>query len=214
MAISTFGELKSAVENWLARTDQSSRTPEFISLAEAEINRRLFVREMESRATASTVAGTGYIALPTSSANFLRLIRLQYTYSSSIVVMHQLPAHQLSFEYPSTTTGMPESYAVIGGEIQLRPVPDAVYSLEATYMNRVAALSDSNTPALFTNNPDLYLYGALKHAMPFINEMDEAGRFQQFSSLFDECLEYQLQADKRGRWGGGPLVIRSDVGNP
>lgn len=214
MAIGTFSELKTAVENWLARTDQSSRTPEFITLAESEINRRLAIREMESRATASTVAGTGYLALPTSSATFLRLIRMQYTYSSNIVVMHQLPAHQLSLEYNNNTTGLPEAYAIIAGEVQLRPIPDAVYSIEATYMARVSALSDSTTPTLFTNNPDLYLYGALKHAMPFINEPDETARFQQFGTLFEEAIEYQKQADMRARWGGAPLVIRSDVGNP
>jgi hypothetical protein len=214
MAITTYGELKTAVENWLARTDQSGRTPEFIALAEAEINRRLNIREMISRATASTTAGEGYIALPTSSANFLRLIRLQYASSGELIMLTFLPAHQLAFEYPDATTGKPVAYSVVGSEIQLRPVPNAAYTLEATYMNRVSALSDSNTPVLFTNNPDLYLYGALKHAMPFINEMDEAARFQQFATLFEAAIESQRQADMRARYGGAPLVTRSDVGNP
>jgi len=38
MAISTFTELKTAVDNWLARTDLAGRAPEFIALAEARMS--------------------------------------------------------------------------------------------------------------------------------------------------------------------------------
>ena len=41
MAISTFTELKTAVDNWLARTDLAGRAPEFIALAEARMNREI-----------------------------------------------------------------------------------------------------------------------------------------------------------------------------
>ena len=42
MAISTYGELKTAIENWLGgRTDQTSRVPEWISQAEDRIAQEL-----------------------------------------------------------------------------------------------------------------------------------------------------------------------------
>ena len=214
MAIGTNGELKAAIENWLARTDQTARVPEFISLAEAEINRRLNIREMESRATASTVAGTGYIVLPTSGANFLLLRRLLITSQDPDSVIEFRTPQQIMTEYGTDTTAKPRVYSIIGTELQLRPVPDAVYTLEAILMNRLSAISDSVTPVLFTNNPDLYLYGALAHAIPFINEPDETQRFAQFRGLFEKALEEQRQTDRRARWGGAPLVVRSDVWNP
>ena len=35
MAVTTYAELQTALDNWLARTDLQSRHPEFIALAEA-----------------------------------------------------------------------------------------------------------------------------------------------------------------------------------
>lgn len=39
--IEDFGDLKDAVADWLKRTDLTSRIPQFIQLAESDINRRL-----------------------------------------------------------------------------------------------------------------------------------------------------------------------------
>ena len=68
MAITTFATLKTAIENWLQRTDQTSRTPEFVALAEDRIQQDLRVRAMETTVpirfsagvsiTAANVAGT------------------------------------------------------------------------------------------------------------------------------------------------------------
>ena len=65
MAIGTYAELKTAVANWLDRDDLTDRIPEFISLAEARMNRVLRIRLMEGKYTASTVAGQRNYALPT-----------------------------------------------------------------------------------------------------------------------------------------------------
>jgi len=70
MSISNYGELKTAVANWLGgRSDQTSRIPEWIKLAEDRIAQDLRVRGMEAGAdilwkktvsiTAAEVAGTG-----------------------------------------------------------------------------------------------------------------------------------------------------------
>ena len=47
MAIGTFGELKTAIANFLARSDLTDRIPEFISLAEARMGRELSTRSQE-----------------------------------------------------------------------------------------------------------------------------------------------------------------------
>ena len=41
MAITTYAELKTAIANWLNREDLTSVIPDFISLAEADFNRKL-----------------------------------------------------------------------------------------------------------------------------------------------------------------------------
>ena len=62
MAISTYSELKTAVSNWLNRSDLDLRIPEFIDLAEAGFNRMLRTRDQMTRST--TTASTQYVTLP------------------------------------------------------------------------------------------------------------------------------------------------------
>jgi hypothetical protein len=64
MAIATYADLQTSIENFLARTDLTAQIPDFIKLAEARMSRELETRSQEKRATASTVAGNEYIALP------------------------------------------------------------------------------------------------------------------------------------------------------
>ncbi len=66
MALTTYTELKASVADWLNRTDLTNVIPDFISLAEAQIERTLRTRQMIVRATASI--DTEYSAVP---ADFL-----------------------------------------------------------------------------------------------------------------------------------------------
>ena len=65
MAITTYSELKTAVANFLARSDLTTQIPDFITLAEARMSRELETRTQEKRAQASTAASDEYISLPT-----------------------------------------------------------------------------------------------------------------------------------------------------
>ena len=51
MALTTYAELKTAIGDFLNRDDLTSVAPDFISLAEADINRRVRHWRMEGRAT-------------------------------------------------------------------------------------------------------------------------------------------------------------------
>ena len=52
MSITTYTELKTAVENWLDHTLFTARVPEFIALFEATANRRLRVQQQETQGPA------------------------------------------------------------------------------------------------------------------------------------------------------------------
>ncbi len=51
MSITTYSELKTAVANWLNRDDLTAVIPDFISLAEADMDRKVRHWRMEKRAT-------------------------------------------------------------------------------------------------------------------------------------------------------------------
>ena len=76
MSISSYSDLKTAVANWMARSDLTNRIPEFITLTEAKFNRNLDVRQMEQRAsTTIDTASTSpeFITLPTDFQSMRRI---------------------------------------------------------------------------------------------------------------------------------------------
>jgi len=71
-------------------------------------------------------------------------------------------------------------------------------------------LSDANTTeAMLTNNPDVYLYGALLEAEPFL--MNDQ-RVQLWSTALREAInEIQLQ-DNRDRHSGSAMRVMNTGG--
>ncbi len=201
MAISTYSELKTAVENWLDRTDLTSRIPEFITLAEARIGRRLRSRGVEDRSTTAMVSGQEYYSLPT---DFLEARNVQINTNPVNVLKYRSP-QQMDREYPSTSTGVPKVFTIIGEEIQLKPIPNSTDTLEIAYFKRLSALSDSNTTNwLTTNAPDLLLYGSLIEAEAYL--VDDP-RIAIWKAAFDESIIEWNRQDDKGRHSGSVLQI-------
>jgi hypothetical protein len=61
---------------------------------------------------------------------------------------------------------------------------------------------------VLTNYPDLYLYGSLIEAEPFMQN-DE--RIQTWMGLYDRAIADLQGADARAKWNGAPLTQRVAV---
>ena len=64
MALATYSDLKTAVANYLARSDLTAVIPDFVRLAETRLRRELRIRQMLQVVTTSTVSGDSTVALP------------------------------------------------------------------------------------------------------------------------------------------------------
>jgi hypothetical protein len=122
------------------------------------------------------------------------------TGASTIRTMQYITPEIMARTNAGTSIGLPQSYTMRAGYMFLGPVPDAVYSIEMTYYAKIASLTDAaTTNSMLTNNPDLYLYGALLEAEPFI--MNDA-RVQLWATAFGEAINnLQLQDDKDSHSG-------------
>ena len=160
MSITTYSELKTAVENWLDHTLFTARVPEFIALFEATANRRLRVRQQEASVTLTPAAGS--VALP---ADYLNWRRVTWTGSSRVELQYVHPSY-LQAAYPSSPSDVPRIFTIEGTNLKVRPVDDT--ALEFDYFQKIAALSDdAPTNWLLTAHPDLYLFGSLVEAEMF-----------------------------------------------
>jgi hypothetical protein len=203
MALTTYNELKSSVADWLNRTDLTAVVPDFISLAEAQIERTLRTRQMIVRATASI--DSEYSAVP---ADFLE---------TKSIKLNTNPVTPLQFESVDAldsmkgtmylANGKPLYFGIVGGQIRVLPVPDSTYTAELTYYAKLSKLSSTNaTNWLLTQAPDVYLYGALMQAAPYLK--DDA-RITVWATMYTRGLEELQVADDRGATSGGSILMRA-----
>jgi hypothetical protein len=206
MAISTYSELNTAVANWLDRDDLTDRIPEFIALCEARFNRLLRIRAMEYKQTASTVAGQRNLALPTG---FIQMRNLQMN-ASPIVPMQYVTPEIYDRLYGSTSTGTPEMYTIIADEMQLGPIPASIQTIEMLFYKKFDALTDvATTNWMITNAPDVYLYGCLLEAEPFI--MNDP-RVQLWATAFQQAIADIQEQDNKDRHSGSALRVMNTSG--
>jgi hypothetical protein len=202
VSISTYAELKTAVANFLARTDLTDQIPNFIQLAEARLSRELETRDQEKRANATLTSGDEFIALPTDMRE-VREIKLNT--NPNVVLEYKSPT-ALDTTYTGST-GKPLAYSIVGGELKIRPIPDDSYTAEIIYIGSLSALSDSNTTnVMLTRHPDAYLSGSLVEAYTYL--MDEA-RASTYDAKFTRSIEEIRKDEQRSHYGTGALHISS-----
>lgn len=206
MALDTFSGLKTTIADYLNRDDLTSIIPSFITLAEAKFNRKLRVRQMVKRATATI--DTQYFAFPTDW-----LQAKQFVLNTNPITYLEYVTNFQGDELRATTAiavGKPQYYTFVGSQIEVIPSPDTGYTGELTYYGKIPALSDSNTSNwLLAYAPDLYLYGALLEASPYLKD-DE--RLAVWGNLYISSIGDIEIADQRASVASTPIVRARSLG--
>lgn len=202
MPITTYTELKTSIASWLNRDDLTSVIPDFISLAEAGINRDLRHYKMIERADATL--DSRYVQMP---ADWMETVRFSIT--SGDTYRLELVSRDDMLEYrekTADTSGRPRFYANIGDTIEVFPTPDADYTMQLQYYAKTPALSDSNASNwLLLEAPDVYLYGTLIQSAPYLQ--DDA-RTQTWAALYAAALQSLQKASDDTRFAGSGLRMR------
>ena len=201
MALTSYSALKSSVADWLNRDDLTSVIPDFISLAEAQMERRLPTQKMVKRANATI--DTPFSALP---ADFLSAKSLVLTSTAPVQPLIFLTEDELdSKKYVYRATGKPIYFALVGNQIEVLPAPDTSYTAELTYVATLAKLSDSNTSNwILARHPDVYLYGALLQAAPYLRD-DE--RVATWSALYETAVNDIMLQNERAAFSQGRAAM-------
>jgi len=206
MALDTFAGLKSAIADYLNRDDLTSIIPSFITIAEAKFNRKLRTRQMVTRTTLSIQ--NAFLSCP---SDWLQAKAFQLN-TSPIQILQSVTDTQAD-ELKSNnyiTVGKPAYYTIVGTQFEFVPSPDTTYSSELTYYAKIPALSDSNTSNwLLTYAPDLYLYGALLEASPYLKD-DE--RLATWGQLYANSIGDIEVADQRASIASTPIVRARSLG--
>jgi hypothetical protein len=206
MALDTFAGLKATIADYLNRDDLTAIIPSFITIAEAKFNRKLRTRQMIKRANGQIE--TAFFAYP---ADWLQAKEFQL--NTNPIVRLQFVTEAYGDELKANryvSIGQPAYYTITGTQLEFIPAPDSTYSAELTYYAKIPALSDANTSNwLLAYAPDLYLYGALLEAAPYLKD-DE--RLAVWSQMYINSLGDIEVADQRASVSSTPLVRARSLG--
>jgi hypothetical protein len=194
MAISTYAELQAAVASWLDRGDLTTQIPDFIALAEADINSQFDLRTIESDHTLVTTVGSRFAPLPAGYRE-PQNVWLQWPSTAGREPLRMVPPELMEV---STVHGIPTAYGIDGDNIAFNcPVSSTTdYTFTFRQIGGVALSDTSPTNLVLTNYPNVYLYGALKAAAPFLRDPDA---FAMWTSLYAEALGQAKAKESRGK---------------
>ena len=192
MSLSTYSDLKSAIGDWLNRTDLTAVIPQFITMAEARFNREMRVRDMLGRSEG--VSSDEFFPLP---ADWLETYSLEMVVTATTTAppLMYIGANEAKILKANHIQNDPRYYTMINGSLELIPAPKANQDLLLTYYKKIPALSDANpTNWLMTKSPDLYLYASLLNAAPYLKN-DE--RIQVWAAGMTDVMEKMHMESER-----------------
>lgn len=203
MALDTYSGLKASVAAWLHRTDLTSVIPDFVTLAEAgfatglpsvgvdplRVERMVtvlsFTVDAEFEAVPSDFSGPISMTV-TDDEN--RLVPVDNITPDSMDVMRATRDHH---------DGQPEAFCVYNRQLRFSPVPNKAYTVTLTYWTGIPALSDSNTSNwVLANYPNVYLFGSLLQAAPYL---DDDARIGTWQTRYAEAIAGLVTAERLNR---------------
>lgn len=198
--ITNYATLQSTIADYLNRADLTSQIQTFIQFVESDLNSRLRCREMIVRAT--TTNDDEFVKLP---LDFLEALNLQIVGGAS--PLRYVTLDEADMINRAQVLTQVSVYSLMNGAIELIPPPSTDVEIEMVYYGKIPALSDSQTTNwLLTKAPDVYLYGALTHAAPFL--MDDQ-RISVFGNIYLKRVEELNQESQKSLHSGSPLLART-----
>lgn len=213
MAITTYTNLQTSIEDWLERADLVTRIPDLIALAEVKFNRLLFVPQMEGRSVTSVDTGSTdpeFISLP---VDFQSMRRIRLSSVSGKPSLEFKSGAQMD-DYRARTgnvTGQPRYFTVMGAEIELNPTPDSNYTLEMVYRKTIPPLASNTNNWLLLMAPDLYMYGSLCEAAPFLSDDP---RLAVWMASFSAALDSLNKLAITSAFNAGPMRMTVSGATP
>lgn len=195
MALANYSDLVTQISVELRDSSIESYYPNWITLLEQDLKRRLRVREMGTRATATTTAGSQYLELPTG-----------YQEMRSLHIVGDPVRHieivDIDFlnEIYEVSSNKPDYAAFFGTEMKFNCPADSAYTIEMIYHKFPTGLSVTNTTnTIMTNYPHIYLWGVCMLAQRFLKDPEREAHFQE---LYEMNLSQANMDAEDARYGG------------
>lgn len=192
MAISTYSELKTAIADWMARSDVSGSAADFITLGEARLNRLL-----EVVATTATLTGVvDSLAVSVSALSIVDPVNLYVTDNGREYFVTPRALGSFTIE---ETSGLPSMWAIEGTTITFDRACGQAYSFRFVYQGRFALSDAAPTNEFLTNNPDLYMAASIVWGAVYTKDMQGGAMWKGMLDEFTAEVRNNISQKKRSQ---------------
>lgn len=199
MAISTYSDLKQAVQDWMDRTDISGNVEDMITLAEARFNRKLKV--VETNATLTGTADSRSIDI--SALDIVSPVALKINDGNG--EWDLTPRENGTFAY-GDIAGTPSFWSIDGTNIVFDVPLGQQYTFRFRYQGRFALSGAVPSNWLLEKHPDIYLAASIVWGGLFT---EDDRKIATWKGVLDEGMAEVsgvLNQNKRGRLTVDPAL--------
>lgn len=195
--ITNYAGLRSAIADWLIRTDLSDSTLNtFIDNAERVLKRDHRVRKLFN---VPLTVNAETVTLPADYRELESLYHDGPTYYGDIETVDGGSLAEIKRRV-GNDTGVPRYAAIVDGVARFGPEPDGTYTLRLEYWATIEALSSTNLSNwLLDENPDIYLYASLVETAPYLRDDP---RLAVWKTELESRLEALHDNTVRGQYSG------------
>lgn len=152
--MTTFATLKANIADDLNRSDLTTQINTRVLRAVGYYANKDFWFN-RGQATASTVAGTEFYALPT---DFIAPYRMQLSDGTLKEPLTRVANQWLDANFETTAQARPQYFSILAEQFRLRDIPDAVYTMTLTYRKALTALSGDSDTNAWTEDAEMLIH--------------------------------------------------------
>ena len=202
MTFATKADLKTNVLDFMARNDLSGKADDFITLAEAGLNRELGVVETDTSLT-------GTIDDDSIDISSISLVEPLALLLAEVGCDEQLLTPKTNGTYPRhTLSGRPRYYSVVGESIVFDRPLDAAYPFRFFNRQRFALANDGDTNWLLENHPDVYLAAVIVWGFVFRLSAEKTAFYEAVLSKTLPGVKREIARKKRAVLTVDPMLQR------
>lgn len=204
MSLDTYANLKTAILNWIVRADLSAEPADWITLAEARLNRELDPIEVDQSLTGTS--GQRTIDMSAYSVNEPLSLWRTETGSGDEVEVVQKSGFPLRAESDTPVFWEYDADAT-SPVIRFDCLLSAAFTFRFRYRQRFALSDSATTNWLLTNHPDVYLAASLMWSGGFTQSWDQAAAFKGILDEGIPSVRHQIAQQQRSVLSVDPALV-------
>jgi hypothetical protein len=201
VGLADYDELVASVADWAARSDLTSVIPDFILLAEEDINNAR-LRCMQKTKTGTLTEGTRTLNIPQD-----RLTTVLFTLNENpLRVSDYATMEALYRQGDIDANDRPTDIAEFGDEFHFSPLPSGAHTYSHFYVQK-AELAHQGENEVLRKYPSLYLFGTLCKMETYIKNDP---RYPVWRAMLADSWRGAHASDEGARFGGAmpaPRVV-------